>query len=83
MSRIIVTSADLSNFARQWPCCHFPEGLGVSFHFDHRGNLDDIEWFNGWSGKTVYAPDLSEETDRALLAVSQDAQAGLIGSGPV
>jgi hypothetical protein len=81
--RIIVTSKQLAEFARTWPCCHFPEDLGVSFEYDSYGNLVDIEWFNGWSGKTVFEPDLSKETERALSAVSQDAQLGKIGSGPV
>jgi len=79
--RIIVTSTQLQTFAKRWPCANFPEGLGVSFEFDTNGNLCDVEWFNGWSGKTVYEPEGYDEG--ALLAVSQDAQAGLIGSGPV
>jgi hypothetical protein len=80
--RKIVTSEQLQDFARRWPCAHFPEGLGVSFEWDTRGSLCDIEWFNAWSGKTVSSPELDGETDRALLAVSQDAQEDLIGSGP-
>lgn len=67
--RIVVTSNELHAFSKRWPCCEFPDGLGVAFGFDSHG-LNDIEWFNAWSGKTVSEPELSEETQRALLAVS-------------
>ena len=80
--RKVVTPNQLYQFSKRWPCSEFPEDLGVSFEYDTNGQLVDIEWFDGILGRTVCEPSLSEETERALLAVSQDAQAGLIGAGP-
>jgi hypothetical protein len=76
--RAIVTSAEMLGFARRWPCANFPEDLGVCFEFDSNGNLVDIEWFNAWSGKRTHEPIGIDE--RALLAVSEDAQNGLLGT---
>ena len=67
--RIVVTRSEVMHFVDHWPCCQLPREETI-FEFDSRGNLVDY---------TVNAGEWDEESDRALLAMSQDAQAGKIG----
>jgi hypothetical protein len=56
---------DIDAFSSVWPCCKLVGLRGVTFSFDSKGDLVDVDYRNGssddWDGSE-------------LLALSQDAQ---------
>lgn len=62
-----ISSAELNSFARRWPNSGLRNHRPLTFTFDHRGDLVDIEGETG------------SEDEGAVLALSEDAQNGVIG----
>lgn len=61
--RVTLSADEVATFGRTWPCANLP-ARGYSFTFDKRnGDLLD------------YAPQSTHADERAVLALSQDAQA--------
>lgn len=66
-----VGADEIHEWRKRWPASGLPEGLGVTFEFDRTG-LVDLTWDDG---------EYHEEADgAALVALSQDAQDGKVGS---
>lgn len=69
---VLVSTADLQAMRHVWPCSGLPfDGFCVSFEFDSRGNLVDMNWYTD-EGIDVSEPDGIDGS--CLLALSQDAQ---------
>ena len=62
-----VSRAELDSFAQRWPNSGLRNHRPLTFTFDHRGDLVDIEGETG------------SENEGAMVALSEDAQNGVIG----
>jgi hypothetical protein len=79
LGTVLVTSQDLKNMIRVWPCSGLhqaaDEGFSVSFQFDSNG-LCDVSWYTE-NGIDTSEPEGINGT--CLLALSHDAQQFLKG----
>lgn len=75
MTIITINYSELDAFKRSWPCHGLPDDLEwVSFMFDGRGDLVDLEAVTSVNGSLRMVVDTADFDGPALLALSEDAR---------